>query len=122
MFDFACHCCVKDYLGITCITNHIMDIMAGYCFDISSGTISSPPAIKHTFCYPSLIWLAVICDILKFFSHFCCVFVLLFALSPSLVLSTHCCSFPKTHLSKVTCQSCSMSDTAWKSLWGCDLL
>ena len=79
MFDFACHCCVTDYLGITCITNHIMDIMADYCFYISSGKISSLPAIKHTFCYLSLIWLAVICDILKFF---CCVFVLLFALSP----------------------------------------
>ena len=48
MFDFACHCC---YLSIIRITNYIMDIMDGYCFDISSGTISSPPAIKHTFCY-----------------------------------------------------------------------
>lgn len=55
MFDFACHRCTTDDLGIICITNYNIDITAGYCFDTGFGTISSPPAIKDKFCYLSLM-------------------------------------------------------------------
>lgn len=113
MFDFACHRCVKDYLGIMCITNHNMDIVAGHCLDTSSSATSSPPAIRYV-SLPFFDGLAAFYEIQGFFWCSALIAVVVFPRSP--VSYTVC--YTVTSLSKSMAKlSCWVSSVEFVTTW-----